>query len=145
MRRSTSGMPSRVGLSWPSVCSGLRSHDRAGRPSITMRKQPHAPSVAQPFLAETTPHSSRSTSSRCIPGSYEAVVGFPFSVNEMVCIPEDRVYVTPLDGLRHGGVPLTFPSAVSTPPSVRGYMKEPWKTDKWFISAWNYVTEVTKN
>jgi len=24
-------------------------------------------------------------------------------------------------------------------------MKEPWKTDKWFISPWNYLPEVTKN
>src|SRR4029079_1364917 len=26
-----------------------------------------------------------------------------------------------------------------------GYMQEPWKTDKWFISPWNYLPEVTKN
>ena len=24
-------------------------------------------------------------------------------------------------------------------------MQEPWKTDKWFISPWNYLPEVTKN
>src|SRR5688572_30019864 len=26
-----------------------------------------------------------------------------------------------------------------------GYMQEPWKTDKWFISSWNYLPEVTKH
>ena len=24
-------------------------------------------------------------------------------------------------------------------------MQEPWKTDKWFISPWNYLPEVTRN
>ena len=24
-------------------------------------------------------------------------------------------------------------------------MQEPWKTDKWFISPWNYLPEVAKN
>ena len=23
-------------------------------------------------------------------------------------------------------------------------MQEPWKTDKWFISSWNYLPEATK-
>jgi len=38
-------------------------------PSIITRQQPHAPSGAHPFLQEVMPHSSRSTSNRCIPGS----------------------------------------------------------------------------
>src|SRR5688572_33476967 len=43
-----------------------------------------APSGAQPFLADVTPHSSRSTSSRCIPGSYDASVGCPLRENRRV-------------------------------------------------------------
>ena len=54
--------------------------DDASVPAIMTRQQPQAPWGAHPFLAETTPHSSRSTSSRCIPGSYEASVALPFSV-----------------------------------------------------------------
>ena len=67
-------------MSWPAICSGFLRQESAGRPSMTTRQQPQAPSGAQPFLAETMPHSSRSTSSRCIPGSYEASVSLPFSL-----------------------------------------------------------------
>src|SRR5712691_11266082 len=26
-----------------------------------------------------------------------------------------------------------------------GHMPQPWKTDKWFVSSWNYLPEVLKN
>src|SRR6202167_954693 len=76
----SSGTPSSVTTSRPSRCSGLRKHANTGWPSTNTAQQPQAPSGAQPFFGETTPHSSRRTSRKSIPGSYETVVGFPFSV-----------------------------------------------------------------
>src|SRR5205814_10717425 len=71
---------------------------RAGRPSIMTRQHPQAPSGAQPFLQEVTPHSSRSTSSRCMPGSKEASVCFPFSLN---VIWRSEEHTSELQSLRH--------------------------------------------
>src|SRR5688572_8815712 len=153
VRRRSAGTPSSVTISWPSICSGLRRHDKAGRPSIITRQQPHAPSGAQPFFADTTPHSSRRTSSRCIPVSYVASVGFPFSVNRMVGMPSGgplwllsppkTIVARALDGLPEREV--TSEVRQSEKFLFGGYMQEPWKTDKWFISPWNYLPEVTKN
>ena len=85
IRRVSSGSPSRVTISCPSICSGLRRQDSAGRPSIITRQQPQAPPArSRSWL--TTPHYSRSTSSRCIPDSYVASVGFPFRVKLMLGI-----------------------------------------------------------
>ena len=80
IRRVSSGRPSSVTMSCPSICSGFRRHDSAGRPSILTRQQPQAPSGAHPSLALTMPHDSRNTSSKRIPGSYEASVAIPLSV-----------------------------------------------------------------
>ena len=40
-RRVSSGRPSTVTTSRPSICSGLRRHDNAGVPSTSTRQQPH--------------------------------------------------------------------------------------------------------
>ncbi len=54
--RISSGTPSSVTTSRPSICSGFRRQDSAGRPSTRTAQQPHVPSGAQPFLGETMPH-----------------------------------------------------------------------------------------
>src|ERR1700687_4314388 len=79
-RRISSSVPSSVTTWWPSICSGLRRQDSTGRSSTSTTQHPQLPSGAQPFFAETMPHSSRNTSRKCIPGSYEQVMGSPLRV-----------------------------------------------------------------
>ena len=127
------------------ICSGLRRHDSAGRPSTMTRQQPQAPSGAQPSLADTTPHSSRSTSRKCIPGSYEASTAFPFRVNailgirlpSMVSFPCFGPSVQALQACR-----IARPEGRRYASNAGGHMQEPWKTDKWFTSPWCYLPEV---
>src|SRR5206468_1948466 len=70
-----------------------------------------------PSFADTTPHSSRSTSRKCMPGSYAASVARPFKLNftrGILC--------------NHS--------------NLGGHMDQPWKTDKWYVSPWCFLPEV---
>src|SRR5712672_3642489 len=137
-RRVSSASPSTVTTSRPSICSGFRRQDNAGYPSIRTRQQPQVPSGAQPSFAETTPHSSRSTSRKCIPRSYAASVARPFKLNLTRGILCNHSKADASHS-RRGVAPATRISALG------GHMDQPWKTDKWYVSPWCFLPDVRKS
>ena len=83
-----------------------------------------------------------------MPGSYEAVVSFPFSVKRILGI----VDFVPIQIVTFSGY-AKIPTPNHQLPNGSFWelevgflgvdeMQEPWKTDKWFSSPWSYLPEV---
>jgi hypothetical protein len=79
--RSASDSPSWVTTLRPSACPAFWAHDTTALPSTSTVQAPQEPSGAQPSFTDVAPHTSRSSSSRLMPGRTSASTGAPFSVN----------------------------------------------------------------